>query len=162
MDIYRFASTLTCRIQSCCFAQSFPSTSSVSTEQISDHAFSSTGKLVAQMNEQLDCEFSLEVVCVLTKPPEIDVPARRNPSRPPIPQSNLVSKMFVPNDQRKWDGIPAVDYVSRRSFPWRVSKIMTKMLRLHGSHREDDGAIDWNSFSVMPRFRKRECLEMVQ
>ena len=47
-------------------------------QQISDHAFASTGKLVAEMNEQLDCEFSLGVVSEMTKPPEIDVPAQGN------------------------------------------------------------------------------------
>ena len=69
--------TVTCRMQSCCFAHSFPSTSSVTTEQlricvgcgelaqqISDHAFSSRGKRAALMNEQLSCEHSPEVVSV--------------------------------------------------------------------------------------------------
>ena len=79
----------------------------------------------------------------------------------PSPRSNPVSKMFAPIDQRKWHDIPAVDYVSKRSLSWRVSKIMTKMVRHHGSHREDDGAIDWNTLTfVMPRHRIRECRGM--
>ena len=41
-------------------------------QQISDRAFSSTGKLVAQMNEQLNCRLSPEVVSVMTKPSEIN------------------------------------------------------------------------------------------
>ena len=52
---------------------------------------------------------------------------------------------FVPIDQRKWNDIPAVDYVSRRSLSWRVLKIIAKMLRHQGSGREDDVAIDWNT-----------------
>ena len=63
----------------------------------------------------------------------------------PSPQSNPVSTMFIPSDPRTWNDLPAVDYVSGRSLPCRVSKIMTQMLRHHGSHREDDGAIKWNT-----------------
>ena len=62
------------------------------------------------------------------------------------PQSYLVSELFVPIDQRKWTDIPAVDDVI---LSWRVSKIMTKMLRHHGLHQKDDGAIDWNSLLPM-------------
>ena len=47
-------------------------------QQISDHAFSTTGKPVAQINEQLECELSPEVVTVITKPLEIDFPAQGN------------------------------------------------------------------------------------
>ena len=65
-----------------------------------------------------------------------------NPSRQNTREPNLVSKMFVQIDQRKWKDIVAVDFVSNRSLSWRVSKTMTKMLRNHGSHREDDRAID--------------------
>ena len=61
------------------------------------------------------------------------------------PQSYPVSKTFVPVDHWKWNDISAVDYVSKGSLSWRVSKIMTKMLRHHGLHREDDRVIDWNS-----------------
>ena len=78
VESYRFTFTVTCRPQSCCSAQTFSSASQVSTEQVrlgvenwlskSDHAFSSTGKLVAHMNEQLDCQLSPEVVTVITKP----------------------------------------------------------------------------------------------
>ena len=58
------------------------------------------------------------------------------------PQSYLVSKMFLPIDQGQWKDIPAVDDVRKRSLSWRVSKIMTNMLRHHGVHREDGGASD--------------------
>ena len=47
-------------------------------QQISVHAFSSTRNLVAQMNERFDCELSPEVLSVITKPLEIDVPAQGN------------------------------------------------------------------------------------
>ena len=47
-------------------------------QQISDNAFSSTWKHVAQMSEHLDCELSPEVSYVTTKPLEIDVLAQRN------------------------------------------------------------------------------------
>ena len=43
----------------------------------------------------------------------------------------------------------AVDYVNKRSLSYRVSKTMTRVLRLHGSHREDDGAIDWSTLLPM-------------
>ena len=60
----------------------------------------------------------------------------------PSPQSDLVSKIFLQIDQRKWNDILAVDYVSKkRSWPWRVSNIVTEMSR----HRADDGAIGWNT-----------------
>ena len=77
------------------------------------------------------------------------------------PQSNLVSYMCVPPDHRKWNEVPAVDDVSKRSLSWRVSQIVTKILRHRGSHREDDGAIDWNNIGtyVMSRLRTRERLE---
>ena len=47
-------------------------------QQLSDHAFSITGKPVAKMGEQLDCKLSPEVLSVITKPLEIDVPAQGN------------------------------------------------------------------------------------
>ena len=79
--------TVTCRPQSCCFAQSFPSTSPVSTERsridvknwlskFSDHSFSSMKKPVAEMNEQLDCRLSPEVLSIVTDPPAINVPTQ--------------------------------------------------------------------------------------
>ena len=38
-----------------------------------------------------------------------------------------------------------VDYVDKGSLSCRVSKTMTQVLRHQGSHREDDGAMDWNT-----------------
>ena len=35
------------------------------------------------------------------------------------------------------------DESESRILSYRVSKTMTKILQHHGSHREDDGAIDW-------------------
>ena len=43
----------------------------------------------------------------------------------PRPQSD-------PIDQRKWNDILAVDYVRKRSLPWRASEIVTRMSRHHG------------------------------
>ena len=37
----------------------------------------------------------------------------------------------------------------KRSLPWRVLKTTTKMLRHRGSHRKDDGPIDWNTLLPM-------------
>ena len=45
------------------------------------------------------------------------------------PQSYLVSKIFVPIDQQKWNDILAVNDVIKGSSSWSVSRIMTKMLR---------------------------------
>ena len=89
VESYRFTTTATRRMHSCCFAQSFLSTSSVSTEQLRIGVedwlskslimqFPAQGNPVARTNEQKDCELSPEVVSVTTKPPEIDVPAQGN------------------------------------------------------------------------------------
>ena len=43
--------------------------------------FPAQGKLVAHLNQQLDCSFSLEVMSVVTKPLEIDVPAGMHSER---------------------------------------------------------------------------------
>ena len=56
------------------------------------------------------------------------------------PPSHSSSKMFVPIDQRKSNDIPAVDNVNQRSLLYRVSLTVTKILRHHGCHRENDGA----------------------
>ena len=65
-------------------------------------------------------------------------------------------------DQRKWNDIPAVDYVYKRFLSYRLSKTLTRILRHQGSHREDDGALDWEDVVtyVVSRLRIRECLEM--
>ena len=65
---------------------------------------------------------------------------QRGQSSPP---AYLPSKMFTPVDQRKWNGIPPASDVMKGTLAWRVSKIVTRVLRHHGVHREDDGAIDW-------------------
>ena len=67
------------------------------------------------------------------------------PSHPP-------SHTFIPIDQRKWNDMLAVSYVMREFPAWSVSKIVTKVSRHHGFHREDDGAIDWNS--LLPKLRR--------
>ena len=52
------------------------------------------------------------------------VPARKPVAtkqlRQSSPQSNPVSKMFAPIDQRKWNDVPAVHYVIEGSLSWRV------------------------------------------
>ena len=47
-------------------------------QQISDHSFSSTTKAVANLNEQLDCRLSPEVLSIVTNPPPTNVPAEGN------------------------------------------------------------------------------------
>ena len=49
----------------------------------------------------------------------------------------------MPIDQRKWKDIHPVDYVDKGSLSCRVSKTITQVLRHQGSHREDDGTVDW-------------------
>ena len=51
--------------------------------------------------------------------------------------------------QQKWKDIPAVDYVDKGSLSYRVSKVMTKILRHNESYREYDGAIDWHTLLPM-------------
>ena len=61
---------------------------------------------------------------------------------------------------------------SPRSLSWRVSKIMTKMLRHRGCHRGDDGATDWNTLLPMlcrdfenenaGRWSTKEWLDLLQ
>ena len=65
------------------------------------------------------------------------------------PQPNLISKMSVPIAQRKWNDFLAVDYVSKKSLPYRVSKTMTWILRQYGSQPDDDGAFDENTLLLM-------------
>ena len=75
------------------------------------------------------------------------------------PQSNPVSMMFVPFDQRKWNEIPAVEYVNKRSLSRRISKTVTKILRHHGSHRDDDG-LEYIVNHAMSRLRILESQGM--
>ena len=68
------------------------------------------------------------------------------------------SKIFVPIDQRTWNDILAVDHVNKISLSYGVSKTMTGILRHHGCHREDGGAIDWNTLVTCVLSRPRERL----
>ena len=45
-------------------------------QQISDHSFSSTGRQVAEMNDESECRISPNVVSILTNPPSINVPGQ--------------------------------------------------------------------------------------
>ena len=61
-------------------------------------------------------------------------PVATKHKRQSSPPAHSFSKVFVPNEQRKWNCIPPVDCVIKGSLSWSVSKIITKMLRYHGSH----------------------------
>ena len=62
--------------------------------------------------------------------------------------------MFVPIDQRKWKDIPAVHYVDKGLLSFSVSKTMVRIPRHRGFHREDDGAMDWDTLLHM---LSRDC-----
>ena len=69
--------------------------------------------------------------------------------------------MAAPIDQRKWKDILAVGYGDQRSLSFSGSKTMTQTLRHQGSHRGDDGAMDWNTLLHM-QCRDRERTEMIE
>ena len=77
-------------------------------------------------------------------PITLDATKQKGESNAPLPS---FSKMFAPIDQRKWKDILVVD---EGSLSFRVSKTMTRILRHQGSHREDDGAMDWDTLLHMP------------
>ena len=72
---------------------------------------------------------------------------QKGQSNPPLPS---FSKMFVPIGLWRWRDTPAVDYFDKRSLSFRFLKRLTRILRHQDSHREDDGAMDWNSLLPMP------------
>ena len=59
-------------------------------QQILDHSFSSTEKPVANVNAQLDCRLSPEVLSILTNPHPINVPAQGNLLRSVITRDSKI------------------------------------------------------------------------
>ena len=77
VERYQVTTTVTCGMQLSVYGASADWCGD-SAQQITDHAFSGTGKIVAQTDEPLDWEFSFEVVSVLTKLPEMNVLSQGN------------------------------------------------------------------------------------
>ena len=59
-----------------------------------------------------------------------------------ISSSSSFSTTVMPIDQRKWNDIPAVEYIDEASF--NISKKINRILRHQGHHREHGGAMESN------------------
>ena len=63
-----------------------------------------------------------------------------------IPSSSWSTTSLI--NQRKWNDIPVAGRIDGNSY--KISKLMTRLLRHHGYPREGDGAIEWKK--LLPMF----------
>ena len=64
----------------------------------------------------------------------------------------LLSKVFIPIYQRKWNDILAAENVWTGSLAWKISKKVTKLTRHQKLHRDIDQTIYWCSLLLMSQW----------
>ena len=107
-------------------------------------------KYVTELSEENEKPIHFEEVA-----PSAGKPVATKQQKQYIPSSSSSSSTVMPIDQRKWNDISAVGKIDDNSY--KISKLMTRLLRHQGYLREDDGTIEWRKF--LPLFYREHCLD---
>ena len=114
-------------------------------------------KYVDELHEENEKSIHHEDMVSGTEKP-VETKQKGQPT-PPLPS---FSKIFVPIDQQKWNDIPSVHCVKKKSVSYRISKTMTPKLCHQGFYRAEDGAMDWHTSLPFVMSRPQEHLGMVE